>query len=76
LKFQARSSKHFSLLTRLVFVRPGQPKQLYRLLRSSASLGGGIEQLSWVGMDADIRYTVALPDHFIEGSRSIGPMEI
>ena len=61
-------------LTSLAFVRPGQPEQFHRLLGSGASFGGRVEKLSWVGVDADIRYTAALPDHFIEGSRSIAPM--
>ena len=69
-------ARHEVRATNLAFVRPGQPKQLYRLLRSGASLGGGIEKLSWIGMDSDLRHTVAVPDHFIEGGRGIGPMGI
>ena len=68
--------QHEVRATNLAFVRPSQPKQLYRLLRSGASLGGGIEQLPRIGMDADLRHTIAVSNHFMEGNRGIGPMRI
>jgi hypothetical protein len=64
-------SDFFSVLLGLAFVLPIQSKQLYRLLGSGTSFGCWIEKLSWVGVDADIRHTSTLPDHFIESSRGI-----
>jgi len=60
----------------LAFVRPGQPKRFHRLPCNGTSFGGGIEKHSWIGMDAELRHTVALPDHFIEGGHGIGLMGI
>ena len=37
---------------------------------------GGIERFITSGMDADLRHTIAVPDHFFEGCRRIGLMRI